>query len=751
MEVRDLSSVDALLEEVNQEAREPTRFPARPILLTGVDDWCQVIEGLSRNCEVVRLSALCRDGRVPSIFDVTSRLAQLSDRPALLVPLGELLRLLPASQAAYLDFLLSLDRPGRERLYIPVLDSGGLIHAQMDRHHHYTAYSPPVWRLHGAGSARIDFAPFAIKTERSETLCGIETYLRAWEHASLESALVVTPLAKDLAESDGVVSTRVYRTAFDVVHSYLVEGETLTPDMGTIQQWRWLAGEVSRGDSLSVLASRLLNVRGYNERQLYAVWQNRSDNERWLTWLWSQHGAGARTLSERLARLATKPSDMGRLAAMLPLDADLSLADITARRQLLVDLGVAEMPGQFWDNLRRLAEPLRRLKCLPGLGPTCREQIVRETGALLEQGVPLDAWLPVLRVTYPELAAYLTPPPVSDEPLQTYLREYTHARVRDEATKELRGAVEAWARGRHVWDSRTRSALLSEIGANDDCIVWIDALGVEWLGMLYELLSSRNLVVEPSYGRCNLPSITSANADWQQGRDVDRDLDQLAHSYSYSFPRTFVRQIEFIARLADRVATLCDASKAVILTSDHGLTRFAASGEQVDLPPGYRSHKWGRHAEPDTPDVAEVPSGAWLVDGNCLLLASHGLFRGGSRTVGEVHGGATPEESLVPVLRICSRGVQALPAFAIPEPIVRVDAAGRGQLTVAVRGQVTDLRIVVGAISVPGSPGDTSAWTFVLRGMSPGSHTVHVYCTLGYLGAAEIEVVRGIQQRDLGL
>jgi len=335
----------------------------------------------------------------------------------------------------------------------------------------------------------------------------------------------------------------VFQTAFEVVRSFLVEGDALTQGMGNSEQWSWLATEVVRGEGLSALASRLLNVRGYDERQLYAVWRNRSENERWLTWLWSRQAGGMHTFSGRVAKQASQPSDMGYVAAMLPLEANPSLADISARKQLLLDLAMTEMPTQFWERLQQLADPLQQLKCLPGLSPTCREHIVRATGSLLAQGVLPDSWLPLLRVTYPELAAYLTPPPVSDERLQAYLRYYTHARVRDEATQELRDASDSWARGRQVWNVRTRAALLGDIQTMDGRVVWVDALGIEWLGMLCELLAHKNLVVELRYGRCNLPSITSTNADWPQGTDIDRDLDQWAHSYTYSFPRTFVRQL----------------------------------------------------------------------------------------------------------------------------------------------------------------------------------------------------------------
>ncbi len=753
MQVHDFGSAEALLRELQAEAQHPARYPVRFILLTGLDAWREVTGALAGTCEVVRLSSLCHGDAMPSVFEVVAKVQLLTDRAVMVLPLGQILQLLPSSQAPYLDFLFSLDRPGLGRTYIPILDHGGLLQAQADIHPHYAAYAPPIWRLAGGDHAAVEFAPVHMRQESSkqQVIRGIRPYLECWELGSLPSALVVTELAGRLSGSDGVVSARVYRSAYEIVGASLLEGLTLEEEWGGDAQWAWLASEVGRGETMDALAGRLLNVRGYGERQLYTMWRDRDENGRWLTWLWSRVGGRADSLAGRVARLAGGPREMGQAAALLPLEDPLALPELVARRQLLANLGVTEMPATFWARLDLLTDPLARLRCLPGLATSCQERIVLEVGHLLRQGVAIDEWLPILQVTYPALAAYLSPPPLEDARLLAYLYQYALSRICDEPREALLTAAQAWAEDKHVLEAKTRATRLYELRADEDAILWVDALGVEWLGMLFHLLADKDLIVEVACGRCNLPSITSTNANWLSGVDVDRELDQLAHNYNYSHPRSFVRELDFVVRLCERVGVACETQGRVVLTGDHGLTRFAASGQAVDLPNGYKPHKWGRHAEPEgTPD--DSATGAdWLIEGDTIILVRHCLFRGGARCAGEVHGGATPEECLVPVVSVRRRGGEQAPVFQVANRLVRLDVHGHGWLDVTVQGLPGWVRAVIGSVSFYGSRLDTGEWRFDLTGLSPTTHKAEIYTDLGRLGTVDIEIARGIQRRDLGL
>jgi hypothetical protein len=87
----------------------------------------------------------------------------------------------------------------------------------------------------------------------------------------------------------------------------------------------------------------------------------------------------------------------------------------------------------------------------------------------------------------------------------------------------------------------------------------------------------------------------------------------------------------------------------------------------------------------------------------------------------------------------------------LPATTVRLDARGSGQLTVTVSAHLDWLRLMIGSASFHGTQHDEHTWQVSLHGISAGKHSVQFHSELGRLGTADIEIVRGIEKRDLGL
>ena len=219
---------------------------------------------------------------------------------------------------------------------------------------------------------------------------------------------------------------------------------------------------------------------------------------------------------------------------------------------------------------------------------------------------------------------------------------------------------------------------------------------MEWAGLLHTLLNGEDTECTLSLGRSELPSSTFFNRGWMEEESVVRDFDHLAHDPEYQHPAFLWRELRLIQSLAQQIHDLCQAYPEVIVTSDHGLTRFAAQGERVACPEGYTVHKYGRYAQPMAPSTPSVPpSGEWLNDNGCLVLAGRVLFAGGARPPGEVHGGATLEETLVPVLRVRRRRAMRPTVTFRAEPL-RPDLRGQMTLELELTAPVRELRLAVG-------------------------------------------------------
>ncbi len=754
MRVREFADIGDLERVIVQDAAAPTRYNARILFVSGLQAWQDVLGLLrSRVDQFICLSDLCEGDSLPSASRVVAAVESASGTSVAVVPLGEVLRLAPGAIETYVTWLTAIERPGKYRVYVPLLDTWPRVHEEIDRCTHYVEVVGQEWHLIGDGDVDLLVTPFETPCRGKETVQGLHAYLDCWEHGGTAQGQLVTELAEHLGEFQGRFSVEVCRNGYDVIRQRLGDTMDLGEEDGTDAQWRWLAQQLDPAEQyLDETAGRLLDVLGYVPKLLYGLWDSRTPNKKWLTWLWSRlHPEGDGYLRAVLRATCSYDEIPARaIDAVLSLD-DLSLEKIRSRQWLLHSLGIEHVPPAFIESCRRIEEPIRRLGALPGIGRDDREEIIATVSFLLEQGTPASQWLPILEITYPSLAAYLTPYPFDDESLRDYMGMYIRSKVKNAPEDELLTVARDWAAERSVWEYPTRASVLHKSGDGEPHTFWVDGLGIEWMGLLRALLLGRGLRVTGQVARATLPSITSTNAEWDDASAVMRDLDKIAHSYDYDHPQSFMEQMEIVERVADRVESLVQRLSTVFVTGDHGLTRFAASGERIDPPEGYEVHKWGRYAEASTEHpVGGGDGAAWLCEGSYLILGGHSLFRGGSRTKGEVHGGATPEESLVPVL--CVRSADTvLPRVISMSEQVRTDVHGKGIVRLRLDCQVARLDMIVEGKTVAGKRVASDEWEVALAPLEAGHHRARVYADDAFVDDVAFEAIRGMQQTDLGL
>ena len=191
-------------------------------------------------------------------------------------------------------------------------------------------------------------------------------------------------------------------------------------------------------------------------------------------------------------------------------------------------------------------------------------------------------------------------------------------------------------------------------------------MGVEYLGYIQEKLYELGLVGNIKYGLCNLPSITSKNKEFVSEfnlsntpiRDI-KAIDEIKHngvmSYNYEtekLPIHIYSELSEIQMLLKHVESdlLSGQYKRVYLISDHGASRLAVINEH--------ENKWevsekGQHSGRCCPksDISEKPEQA-TEENDFWCLANYDRFRGGRKANVEVHGGATLEEVIVPIIEM---------------------------------------------------------------------------------------------------
>lgn len=280
---------------------------------------------------------------------------------------------------------------------------------------------------------------------------------------------------------------------------------------------------------------------------------------------------------------------------------------------------------------------------------------------------------------YNALADYLwaytfTDPKVSvdlNTLLTSYFDRYKWQKVLNTIDVDFLEQVESLANERKYNELRTRAEVLSSITNKDDTyLYWVDALGVEFLGVIQKLCEKKGLSLRIHIAQAYLPTITSVNKsfydDWAYGKkEKESRLDELKHKKSGGYNYETERLPVHLAEELDIIESVIESAsvqltlhhvKKVLIVSDHGASRLAVINEQEEK---YENDTKGEHGgrcskrpADYTPNAYDLPFATESSDGQYLVLANYGRFKGSRKANIEVHGGATLEEVVVPIVEI---------------------------------------------------------------------------------------------------
>ena len=265
---------------------------------------------------------------------------------------------------------------------------------------------------------------------------------------------------------------------------------------------------------------------------------------------------------------------------------------------------------------------------------------------------------------FPALADYASHFDFTEEAQKysKYFEEYRRQKVCNFIAPEFLKIVAEEAAARSYNLLPTRDSEFSHYYQTGEGIkvIWIDALGVEFLAYLKRKSTERGLAMKMSVGRANVPTITSLNKQFLDNiPDVEslKKLDTLKHdgdealNNELKLPFYLIRELQILDEIVDKIhGYLTNGYKKVIVVSDHGATRLPIVLGKERLT--YAMESKGRHggrccaalpSMTDTIDEATKENGYFV-------LADYNRFKGGNTGQFENHGGATLEEVVTPIV-----------------------------------------------------------------------------------------------------
>ena len=284
--------------------------------------------------------------------------------------------------------------------------------------------------------------------------------------------------------------------------------------------------------------------------------------------------------------------------------------------------------------------------------------------------IAVHGWSDAIPKVYPALAEYKSQYVFDNsvpyhEELTVYFDRYKNQKVLNHLDENFVQLVEEYAQKSMFMRLDTRANAIDAIEhKNKAYLYWIDALGVEYLSYITQLAKKNGLSMSVKICRADLPTITEINKQfydqWEGEKYKESKLDEIKHKDDGGFffteseyPTHLEQELEVIKKAFERATVKLGQRQCeqFVIASDHGASRLAVLKKQEEK---YESETPGRHSgrccRRQSIDGCDLPYA--IGSDEYWVLANYGRFKGSRAANVEVHGGASLEEVVIPIITL---------------------------------------------------------------------------------------------------
>ena len=353
---------------------------------------------------------------------------------------------------------------------------------------------------------------------------------------------------------------------------------------------------------------------------------------------------------------------------------------------------------------------------------------------------------------YPVLAAYLNKyvfkcPELADS-LTDYFESYKRQKISNILEVDFLDKVDELARTRKFNNLPTRNQIIDGIDKSETFMYLLDALGVEYLALIEDLVQKRNLSICVNIARAYLPTITSINRgffdDWDGPKEKNDELDETKHGdgggYNYTkneMPIHLAKELDIIVGMIDKAATMLkqEHCKRFLIVSDHGASRLAVLRRKEEQ---YETDTKGEHSGRCCKVFQSHDLQFAAEENGYLVLADYGRFKGSRAANVEVHGGASLEEVIVPIIELTLKDKKIF--VKLKEEFVIVDYNKGAEISLYINAQLNKVSIVMDGKSYPHSSYDRNYYKIPMPDLKrSGTYDAEVYSVDDLIGRIKIK------------
>lgn len=756
-----------------------SRFPCRAIMVKTIDQYCTLLEELKKisECEVVPTEVLF------SSYDVMPDYEQLKDpeyrdKWIILTGVSEYLRLFSKSEAENGRFASlwhhQVSSESKGRILIPLWgcwvqwnDTSLNLTSDIRQDDFFMDCTdnddePEMDLL--VLSGRLESHVSKLEAQQRMLFVGLKEWFGYWENPKRNKTefLLVTKRSQRVIPAGGSISVRVNNDMLSLIRENLSGAEILDTGNCTEEMQHELIDYALDGSTLDEALLVILNLSRFSGKDIMGKWWTLSDAHKRFVALWLKLHPD----NTYLCRCFEAADSIDNVIALVghkifDMRSD-NPAWIDEYKDLVTVLQL-EPDAEFFSSVDAIAEYESKLDFLTSRTQSERVYILQMVSRWMRKDPVQFYESKKLEGVYPELSAYLQQNSL-DANMGAYMKEYKSYKLGN----TLPNDEEIYFNGVSTIDYEYRYSVLSTFLDNNTIVLWIDALGVEWLPLLAWSISQKCdvAVKKAAITLANLPTDTCFNGQWKE-MDVPYKkldaLDKLAHKGVIDDPDYYAcieKQIAFVAGLHEYVSQLMERYQRVIITGDHGTSRLAArffhNREGIVAPPDAMVCSHGRYCVLPNKETLEIPNTVKVKDKDgkqYVVLLNYDHFRQSGFAAGadddraiygEVHGGATPEEVLVPVLVVDSnRELPLIAEWLKPSSKVRQKKVS---FDLVFNRAISELVVKINGIIGSAIKKDENdlVWRIEFINLKPGKYLAEVLADQHIITMPEVEVISAL-------
>jgi len=665
-----LDDFQSFVDYIEKDAKTNDFNPIRFINVDTMPMWVKVKTFLGNKvADTLKLSDFCATDDIAPNLNRFKKALRYKTVSTLVLPLSEYLRInYPIAKKTLNDILHAKFKffdVGKNRIYVLLYRMKDLL-MDMD-------LTPKEAKtvLVIQETAESDYALTIVQNSLHFYNCGndihgFRKYFIYWEQNPDKPIVLHTQNAitySDIVFSDNV---EVIVSAFGLLRHYGLP-QSITQDMGTVAQWTVLQDVFAESKDVELSLSQHFGNLKYSD-DLFKNWGKYTEDDQWLLWIWA-HLHTKNVYLQKIFNTKRQFFDFtndikGKIVDFI---SDPALPYIYEdRKKLMTSIGI-NINKEDIDKLFGSIPAIEKLKLLTNCSKDERIEIFNCISEIKKN----EIYMPIIKETYPILYQYLQPIIFNNDTFTEYFRLYRFSKVQDQIDDKLLEMVKQNAESKCscIYELPARNRIVDNEYTADSIVYFVDALGAEYVSALVSCFDPSKYDVSIQFTHCNLPSITEINNDFYEDKNHMEpyyDLDTWKHSHC-TYPFSIEHELTLIQEIASNVLEKLQDKKIekIIIAGDHGSSRFAVKnrGKSYKLAETAVPYKFGRYCQDAVSNYNKIVS--CIRQDDFWIFADYERFVQNGAPTNEIHGGASIEEMVVPVITIAPHCDQQKVKFVI--------------------------------------------------------------------------------------